>query len=174
MVELLTKIQNYFTGDNAQWLLVIIIIVIGFVVIKLINRYIAHFFDNFNFDRTSEKVIENTVKVFLWIILIIIILSNIGFNVTGFIAGLGIVGFIVGFATKDVLSNLAAGMFILIKRPFKVGDVIDVVKIKGTVTEISISACVVTTENKEYVTIPNAKIWGGPIKNLSRLKKNKK
>ena len=103
--------------------------------------------------------------------MIIIILSNLGFNVTGFVAGLGIIGFIVGFATKDVLSNLAAGIFILINRPFKIGETVEVVKIKGTVKEISISACIIITSDKEYVTIPNAKVWGGPIKNLSRIKK---
>jgi len=174
MVEILTNIQDYFIRNYTQALFIIIIIIVGFVVIKLINRYLSHFFDKLDFDRTSKILIQNTVKIFLWIILIMIILSNLGFNITGFIAGLGILGFIVGFATKDVLSNLAAGIFLLINRPFKVGESVEVAKIKGTVKEISISACIVITENKEYVTIPNSKIWGGPIKNLSRIKEAQK
>ena len=170
MANILTNIQNYFTANYSQLIFVIIVIIVGFFVIKLINRYLAHFFNKVDLDHTLELFIQRTVKIFLWIILIIVILSNLGFNVTGFIAGLGIVGFIVGFATKDVLSNLAAGIFLLVNRPFKVGDSVYVAKIQGTVKEISISACVIITDEKEYVTIPNSKVWGGPVKNLSRLK----
>ena len=171
MVELLTNIQSYFIEHSNQWLLVIIVFIVGFFVIKFINKYIAHFFDKVDFDHTLEIFIQKTIKIFFWLILIIIILSNLGFNVTGFVAGLGVIGFIVGFATKDVLSNLAAGIFLLMKRPFKVGESVIISGIKGIVKEMSISSCIVITEENEYVTIPNSKIWGGPIKNLSRIKK---
>lgn len=171
MAQIVIDFQNYFMANYTQWIFVIIIFVVGFVVIKIVNKYLAHFFDRVEFDRTLEVFLQKTVRIFLWIILFVIILGNLGFDVSGLIAGLGIMGFIVGFATKDILSNLAAGMFLLIKRPFKVGDIVELAKIKGTVKEITISACVVVTEVKEYVTIPNAKIWGGPIKNFSKLKK---
>jgi len=171
MAQIVIDLQNYFMTNYTQWIFVVIIFVVGFVVIRIVNKYLAHFFDRVDFDHTLEVFLQKTVRIFLWIILFVIILSNLGFNVSGFIAGLGIMGFIVGFATKDILSNLAAGIFLLIKRPFKVGDLVELAKIKGIVKEITISACVVVTEGKEYVTIPNAKIWGGPIKNLSKLKK---
>lgn len=137
----------------------------------LINRYIAHFFDNVDFDRTLKVFTQKAVKIFLWIIFIIVILSNLGFNVTGFVAGLGAMGIIIGFALKDVLSNLAAGIFILINKPFKVGEYVEIVKIKGTVKEITLSSSIIITDDKEYVTVPNSKTWGSPIKNFSRIKK---
>ena len=171
MIEITDKVQSYFSEHYPQWILAIVILIVGFFMIKLINKYLAHFFDKVDFDRTLEVFVQRIAAVFLWLILFIIILSNLGFNVTGFVAGLGIIGFIVGFATKDVLSNVAAGIFILINKPFKVGESVEVIGIKGTIKEISMSACIIITDNKEYVTIPNSKIWGGPIKNLSRLKK---
>jgi len=171
MIEMLANIQNYFIGHYAKWLFVIIIFIVGFFVIKLISRYLSHFFDKIDFDRTLEVFVQKTVKVSLWIILIIIILSNLGFNVTGFVVGLGAMGIVIGFATRDVFSNLTAGIFLLINRPYKVGESIEVLGIKGTVKEMSISTCIIITDNNEYVTIPNSKIWGGPIKNLSRIKK---
>jgi len=171
MIEILVNIQEYFAEHYTQWLFFAIILIVGYVAIRLINRYVAHFFRKVDFDRTLEIFIEKTVRIFLWIILLIIVLSNFGFNVTGFVAGLGAMGIIIGFATKDVLSNLAAGIFILVNKPFKVGESVEVVKIKGVVKEIGISSCIITTDEKEYVTIPNAKIWGNPIKNLSRIKK---
>ncbi len=174
MIDKLTIIQKYLLEHYQQWLFFIILLVVGFFVIKIINRYLSHFFDKYDFDRTLEVFIQKAVKIFLWIIFIIVILSNLGLNVTGFIAGLGALGIIIGFAIKDVLSNLAAGVFLLINKPFKVGESIEVVRIKGTVKEMGISRCIIITDDKEYVTIPNSKIWGGPIKNLSRIKKKKK
>ena len=171
MIEIITNIQEYFIGHYTQWLFFVIILIVGYGVIYLINKYVAHFFDKVNYDRTLEVFIEKAVKIFLWIIFIIVILSNFGFNVTGFIAGLGAMGIVIGFATKDVLSNLAAGIFLLINKPMKIGESVEIVKIKGTVKEMGISACIIITDNKEFVTIPNAKIWGNPIKNFSRLKK---
>ena len=90
-----------------------IIVVIGYFVIKIITRLVSKFFDKVDFDRAMETFIENLTKVVLWMVLIVIILSNIGVDVSGLIAGLGIMGFIVGFALKDTLGNLASGVFIL-------------------------------------------------------------
>ena len=170
MIEIGTNIQEYFFGHYTQWIFFITIFIVGPVAISLINRYIAHFFDKVDYDHTLEVFIEKSVKIFLWIIFIIIVLSNLGFNVTGFVAGLGAMGIIIGFATKDVLSNLAAGIFLLINKPLKIGESVEVVKIKGTVKEIGISSCVIITDDKVFVTIPNSKMWGSPIKNFSRIK----
>jgi len=171
MIEILTNIQEYVIGHYTQWLFFIAIFIVGFVIIHIINKYVAHFFDKVDYDRTLEVFIEKAVKIFLWIVYIIIILSNFGFNVTGFVAGLGAMGIIIGFATKDVLSNLAAGIFLLINKPMKIGESVEVVKIKGIVKEMGISACILITDDKVFVTVPNAKIWGNPIKNFSRIKK---
>ena len=75
-------------------------------------------------------------------VLISLIAGNLGFNVSGFIAGLSVTGFVVGFAVKDVLANLAAGMFILIKRPFVVGETVQVAGITGEVMEVNLAACI--------------------------------
>ena len=91
----------------------IIIIVVGFIIIKVLVKIVARFFDKVDFDRAAETFIENVIKVLLWAILIVVALSNVGVDVSGIIAGLGIMGFIVGFALKDTLGNLASGIFIL-------------------------------------------------------------
>jgi small conductance mechanosensitive channel len=131
------------------------------------------FFSKTELDRTVELLMQRTIKGFLWIIVFLVILSNLGVDVTAFIAGLGVVGFIIGFATKDVLSNVVAGLFLLINRPFKVGDEVEVAKVKGIVHEMNLAACVLH-QGKDYVMVPNGKIWGAPIYNLTRLKSKKK
>ena len=173
MIEILGNFNGYMTENYLRLILVVVIAIVGFFIIKITNKYVDRIFRRVGFDKTLKVFARRTVDVFLWVILIIIILDNLGFNVIGFVAGLSILGFIVGFATKDVLSNLAAGMFLLVARPYKVSEEVIVSGIKGEVQEITMSATIVTTAEKEYVMIPNSKAWGGPIKNLSRLKEKK-
>lgn len=168
MINLIT---NYFQSNFSQWLMVAAILVAGIIVIKISDKYLHKIICRSGLDKTLEIFIHRTIKTFLWIILIILILSNLGFDISAFIAGLGVMGFIIGFATKDVLSSLVAGLFILISRPFKIGDTVIIAGVKGVVREITISSCVISTEEKEYVIVPNAKVWGAPIKNLTRGKK---
>ena len=166
--EFLAKIVAYLPADYLGWLVVPIIVVAGYVVIKVTDKHVTRFFDRVEYDRTLEILIQKTIGVFLWIVVLILVLSNIGFDVSGFIAGLGVMGFIIGFAVKDVLSNVAAGLFLLVKRPFNVGEIIDVAGVKGKVEEMTLSSCLVITDERHHVTVPNAKIWGNPIWNLSR------
>ncbi|MDP7453644.1 MAG: mechanosensitive ion channel [Arenicellales bacterium] len=169
MKEELTKWGNYLLAHSLEWLVFPVILLVGYFILKMIDKYVERFFDRVEYDRTLEVLIQKTVRVFLSMIVLIIALSNVGFDVSGFIAGLGVMGFIVGFAVKDVLSNLAAGIFLIVKRPFNLGEVIDVAGVKGKVEQMTLSSCVVITDDQQYVTIPNTKIWGNPIRNLSRL-----
>lgn len=168
MEEFIVEIADRILADHIGWLMFPIIVVAGYLVIRVTNKHVARFFDRVDYDRTLEILIQRTVRVFLWIVVLIVALANAGFDVSGFIAGLGVMGFVVGFAVKDVLSNLAADLFILVKRPFNVGDIIAVAGVKGQVEEMTLSSCLVVTEEQHHVTIPNAKIWGNAIRNLSR------
>ena len=138
---------------------------VGSVFIRVVDHHLGKFFSTVGYDRTLEILCQRSVKWFLWIVVISLIAGNLGFNVSGFIAGLSVTGFVVGFAVKDVLANFAAGMFILIKRPFVVGETVRVAGITGKVMEVNLAACVLFSGENETVTIPNAKVWGNPIKN---------
>lgn len=145
----------------------VIIAVGGYIAIKILTKIITKFFDKVDFDRGVETFIENAVKVILWMVLLIVILANMGINVSGLVAGLGIMGFIIGFALKDTLGNLASGVFILFYKPFGVNDFVKVGGIKGTVLRIGIAACEFKSPDGVKITIPNNKIWGDVIENLT-------
>jgi small conductance mechanosensitive channel len=159
--QLLAKFYTYLPKVIGA----VIIFAVGYILIKIIDKAVRHFFDKVDFERTIEIFIERTLNTVLYIILILVILSNFGINVSGFIAGLGIMGFVVGFALKDTLGNLAAGILLLIYKPFKVGEWINVDGIVGGVQEIGIAACVLNSPDNTKITIPNSRIWGGPIQN---------
>jgi small conductance mechanosensitive channel len=152
MNEFMQRTSEYFLTHAIEWLIFPVVIVVGYFVVRTINKCVSHFFDRVDYDRTLEVLILNTLNVFLWIVVVIIALANIGFDVSGFIAGLGVMGFIVGFAVKDVLSNLAAGLFLLVKRPFTVDEIIDVAGVKGRVEQMTLSSCSIITEDRHTHT----------------------
>lgn len=173
MQEIIDAAKAYVASHYLLVLISVITLFIGAIVIKVLTVLLHRFFEKTDFDRTIEQFLERIFKVFLWIILAIVILSNLGVDVTAFVAGLGVIGFIVGFATKDIFSNFAVGLMIMVTHPFKVKDVVNVAGIKGTIKSIFLSRCIIIDEENTYVTIPNVKIWSAPIKNYSKLSKKK-
>ena len=166
--ELASQAQEYISQRYLAWGLAAVGLLIGSVIIRVVDKSLARFLAKVDYDRTLEILWQRSVKIFLWLILISLIAGNLGFDVTGFIAGLSVIGFVVGFAVKDVLSNFAAGMFILIKRPFLVGDTVSVAGVTGEILEVNLAACIIFSTEHETVTVPNAKVWGNPIRNVSR------
>src|SRR3989344_1381305 len=167
MQDLLGKFVEKIIASSSKIIVIIIILVVGYIIIKILTKIVAKFFDKVDFDRGVETFIENAVKVILYIILIIIILSNLGINVSGLLAGLGIMGIIVGFALQDTLGNLASGIFILFNKPFRVGDTVNIANFIGRVEKIGIASCEMTSQDNIKITIPNKKIWGDVIQNYT-------
>ena len=161
------KFVEKLSGYIPKIITIAIILVVGYIIIKILTKIVAKFFDKVDFDRAVETFIENSVKVILWVMLIIVILSNLGVNVSALIAGLGIIGFILGFALKDTLGNLASGVFILFNKPFSVGDQVNIGGVIGIVESVGIAACELKGQDNTKITIPNSRIWGDIIQNYT-------
>ncbi len=97
----------------------------------------------------------------------LIALAQIGIELGPLLAGLGIAGFIVGFALQDTLSNFAAGVMILVYQPFDVGHVIEAAGVSGKVAKMSLVTTSITTFDNQVLIVPNGKIWGSVIRNKS-------
>jgi len=127
--------------------------------------------------RSQERVKDISVRKLManvarWLILtlgIVLALEQVNFNVTGFVAGLGIVGFTIGFALQDISKNFVSGVLILMRQPFKIGDSVELSSFQGTVTEITLRDTVIKTWDGEVVILPNASVYANPIKNFSGL-----
>jgi small conductance mechanosensitive channel len=118
----------------------------------------------------SELLRRMTVSIARNIIIalgIMIALSQIGISLGPLLAGLGVVGFVIGFALQDSLSNFAAGMMILLYRPFDVGDLIEAAGVSGTVSQMSLVNTTILTLDNQTIIIPNTKIWGDVIRNVT-------
>jgi len=98
---------------------------------------------------------------------LLVALSQLGFSMGPVLATLGIAGFIIGFALQETLANFAAGMMILIYRPFDVGDMIEAAGVFGKVNAMSMVSTTILTIDNQTLIIPNGKIWGDVIKNVT-------
>ncbi len=120
--------------------------------------------------RMVSHVIELLARVLYWTILLIGVIMALQrfFDVTAFLAGLGILGFTVGFALQDVMKNFAAGIILLLQQPFRVGEAISVAGFEGTILAIDLRATEMSTFDGRLVSIPNAAILTNPIINYTR------
>ena len=98
---------------------------------------------------------------------ILMALSQVGISLAPMLAGLGVAGFIVGFALQDSLGNFAAGAMILIYRPFDVDDFVEVTGASGLVKKMNLVSTTIVTFDNQTLVVPNSKIWGDVIKNVT-------
>jgi small conductance mechanosensitive channel len=148
--------------------------VIGAIVLWIIGRKLISFARvlvvrslKYPFDQTVATYIGTAVSVILTITLIIALLGFFGIETTSFAALLAGVGIAIGAAWSGLLANLAAGVFLLILRPFKVGDFISAGGIVGTVGEIGLFVTNITPLDNVLTFVGNAKILGDNIQNFT-------
>ena len=171
--EATTKFKDWLANRGASTLLSVLL----FIVILIAARWLA---------RITRRVTERALKhsdqsvsqllkemlisisgTIVFLVGVLVALSQVGVSVTPMIAGLGVVGFIVGFALQDTLSNFAAGAMILAYRPFDTGDFISAADVEGTVKKMNLVNTTVVTIDNRVLIIPNSKIWGGVILNFT-------
>ncbi|MGB5812129.1 MAG: mechanosensitive ion channel domain-containing protein [Polyangiales bacterium] len=120
----------------------------------------------------KDFFIKSTGRVIM-VLGLIIAIAQLGIEVAPLLAGLGIAGFVVGFALQDTLSNFASGMMILIYRPFDVGDVIEAGGISGKVHQMNLVSTMVLTFDNQLLIVPNTQIWSGVIRNVTHQDKRR-
>jgi small conductance mechanosensitive channel len=98
---------------------------------------------------------------------VLVALSQLGIQLGPLLAGLGVAGFIIGFALQDTLSNFASGMMILVYRPYDVGDVVEAGGVMGKVKQMSLVSTTILTFDNQKLVVPNNKIWGDVIRNVT-------
>ncbi|MGB5673261.1 MAG: mechanosensitive ion channel domain-containing protein [Gemmatimonadota bacterium] len=114
-----------------------------------------------------RRLLVGMASKLTWLLAFLVILSVFGIDVGPMLAGLGIAGFVLGFALQDTLSNFAAGLMIMAYRPFDVGDVVSAAGVKGKVESVSLVSTVITTFDNQILILPNNKVWGDVINNVT-------
>lgn len=147
-----------------------VILVLGWLAIKLIVNMVGKAVEKGGKKNTLfGNFIRNVTGKICWAVLIVIVLGKLGVDVGPIVAGLGVTGFILGFAFQESLGNLASGLMIAINEPFKIGDYVIVAGLEGVVTKVDMMMTELATADNKKVVIPNKSAWGSPIVNFSAL-----
>jgi small conductance mechanosensitive channel len=120
-------------------------------------------------DATLKPFLSSLARYTIIAITLVAVLARLGVQTTSIIAVLGAAGLAIGLALQGTLQNIAAGIMLLLLRPFKVGDYIDAGGIAGTVDQIGLFTTDMTTYDGLYRSVPNASLWNTSILNYSRL-----
>jgi small conductance mechanosensitive channel len=120
----------------------------------------------FQLTRLLKNLMISTAANIVLALGVLVALSQVGVSLGPLLAGLGVIGFIVGFALQETLGNFASGMMILMYRPFDEGDVVEVSGVLGQVHKMSLVSTVILTPDNQELVIPNNRIWGNVIRNV--------
>ena len=159
---------EFLIGLFGDIVLTIVILIIGFFVAGWVKRRITRLADKSrHFDITTGSFLGNVARYGILALTIIFVLQHFGFQTTSLVALLGAAGLAIGLALQGVLSGVAAGIMLVIFRPMKVGDFVEVNGQMGTVKDISIFTTELATVGNVQVIIPNSEVWGNTIVNYS-------
>lgn len=173
MNELLEQFQTeeylpYILEVAVNILMATLILIIGFLVAAKVNQMICKTGAKYEkLDDTLFRFLGSVAKYIILAFVAIAVLNRFGVQTASIIAILGAAGLAVGLALQGTLSNLAAGVMLLVFRPYKVSDFIDAAGHFGNVEEIDLFTTILRTFDHKQVVIPNSQIWGSQIINHS-------
>ena len=157
-------ISPFVTTNVAQGALIAFVFYIGWLVL---NRLLTNTAKRYRLDGSIEQLLRNVVSVVLMAFGVAAVLAQFGIQILSVIAGLGIVGIAVGFAAQETLSNFIAGVTLLVERPFRIGDWVEINGQTGKVREITLRTTRLRSRDNVVMAIPNASVASSDIVNYS-------
>jgi len=147
----------------------IILLIVGWILARVLSRWAYQGISRVRgIDETLARFFTHALYYGLLILVFITVLGQFGVQTASIIATLGAAGLAVGLALQGTLQNIAAGIMLLILRPFRVGEYIETGTVSGTVQEIGLFATELRTTEGLYRLAPNSTLWNTPITNYSR------
>lgn len=166
--EAFTEVMTLLTTYGLDVVGALAMLFVGWFLSGWARRAVDQGLSKFDsFDVTLRTFFASLAKYLVIVVTIVAVLNQFGVETTSLIAVLGAAGLAIGLALQGTLSNVAAGVMLLIFRPFKVGDFIDAGGISGTVKGITLFVTELATPDNVQIIAPNAQLWGTAVKNYS-------
>ncbi len=168
LTNLIANFAEVFISYSAQIIGATLILIVGFYFAGKFGTLTRKNLEKFKkLDPLIIPVVGNVVRYGVIILTIIAVLGQFGVQTTSIIAVLGAAGLAIGLALQGTLSNVAAGVMLLLLRPFNNGDWVETGEISGTIKEVGLFTTIINTFDNVFVSIPNSNIWNSVIKNHS-------
>lgn len=167
MEDLLAKLQEYGALYGLQVLGALLVFLVGRIVARIARGIVRRVMERRNAAPILVSFVSQITYVLLMVFVILAALGQLGVEMTSAIAVLGAAGLAVGLALQGSLANFAAGILLVIFRPFRVGHFVEAAGVSGTVEDLGLFTTQVVTPDNRTVIIPNAQVTGGNIVNYS-------
>jgi small conductance mechanosensitive channel len=145
----------------------IIILILGRIAAGIGRKVVRRVLEKAKADTAIVGFVGGLTYILILTFAVLAALAKFGIQTASFVAVLGAAGFAIGFALQGSLANFAAGVLILVLRPFRIGDYIDGAGVAGTVKEIQLFTTILATPDNVKIMVPNSKLFGDTIKNFS-------
>lgn len=163
----LNNFANRFIDYIPDLLGAILLLVVGWWIIKFFLKYLKKLFVRRDYDLALQNFTLNFLEWALKILLFVMFITQLGFQTTSLLAALGAAGLAIGLALQGSLANLAGGVLIILLKPFRLGDWIEVQGVSGSVKDISLFYTKLNTFGNQLVIIPNGQLSNDNIINYS-------
>jgi small conductance mechanosensitive channel len=164
---IINQISELATAYGMRILGALAILIIGRILIGIIVGIVRRLLVKSKTDDTLVKFLASLTKIFLLVFVVLAALGTLGVQTASFVAVIGAAGLAIGFALQGSLANFAAGVMLIIFRPYKAGDYIEAGGTAGSVEEIGIFHTLFKTPDNKEVIVPNSKITSDNITNYS-------
>lgn len=145
----------------------IVILVVGRIIVGIIASMVNRLLRRAGTDETLAKFLTSMTRIGLLIFVVLAAINTLGVETTSFVAIIGAAGLAIGFALQGSLANFASGVMLIIFRPFKTGDFVEIAGTMGTVDAIHIFSTVLKTPDNKTIIVPNSGVTGSNITNYS-------
>lgn len=166
--DLLERLANSAVSFMINLAIALIVFYIGRFIIRKIYKVLTAIFSRRHVDKSLATFVLSLVNIVLYFILLVTVIGILGIETTSFLAIFASAGVAIGMALSGTLQNFAGGVLILLLKPYKIGDYIEVQGYAGTVKEIQIFFTVITTYDNKSISIPNGGLSTGSVNNWSR------
>ena len=160
-------LNTYIIPWGINLVLALGIFVIGRWIARAVTNAVSRLMKKGGLDESLVDFLDNLIYAALVVVVIIAALDQLGVDTTSVLAIFATAGLAVGLALKDSLGNLAAGVMLVLFKPFKLGDFIEAGGVTGVVESIRIFSTLLKTPDNREITVPNGQIYGGTIVNFS-------
>lgn len=167
--DVVTWADVYLLPIGIKILFALIIFLIGRTISRAVLRALDRVMERSKMDISLRKFLGDVVYAVLFVVLVVLALDTVGIKTTAVVAVLGAAGLAVGLALQGSLSNFAAGVMLIVLRPYKVLDLVIIGKYTGRVDAIKVFNTVIITADNREITIPNGQVIAAPIENLTVL-----
>jgi len=166
-IDISNLITTYVIPWGINIAMALAIFIIGKMVVNMLTKILRSVLGKSKMDEILINFVTSIFKTVLLLFVVIAALDQLGVDTTSLIALLGAAGLAVGLALQSSLQNFAAGVMLIVFRPFKAGDFVEVAGTSGVVEMIGIFSSTLRTGDNREIIIPNGSIYGGTITNYS-------